>query len=144
MITTAYLTESKIFEVELELETVALETTITLENIYYDYNKADIRTDATEELKNLVRFMKDNPKANIQVNSHTDSQGKDAENLILSDKRAQSVKAFLVELGIPAERIVAKGFGETKLTNGCDDGVKCTEEQHQANRRTEFTILKLD
>jgi len=144
MITTAYLTESKTFEVELELETVDLETTIALENIYYDYNKADIRTDATEELKNLVRFMNDNPKASIQVNSHTDSQGKDSANLLLSDKRAQSVKNFLVELGIPAERIVAKGFGETKLTNGCDDGVKCTDEQHQANRRTEFTILKLE
>lgn len=144
VVSTYNVTESKTFEVELELEIVELATTITLKNIYYDYGKSDIRSDAAEELKNLVRFMKDNPKVSIQVNSHTDSQGKDAENLLLSDKRAQAVRDYLLTQGITVERVVAKGFGETKLVNNCDDGIKCSEEQHQANRRTEFTVLKLE
>jgi outer membrane protein OmpA-like peptidoglycan-associated protein len=143
-VNTVDLETSKVFNVELEIEVVEEKTTVNLNNIYYDYNAANLRDDAKDELRNLILFMKDNPGVKIQINAHTDSKGADDANLKLSQERAKSVRQFLVDAGIHADRISAKGYGETKLVNGCDDGVDCTEEQHQANRRTEFTILKLD
>jgi len=91
-------------------------------------------------LDTLVIMLKENPNIKVEIGSHTDSRGSDSKNLILSQKRAQSVVDYLVAHGINASRLTAKGYGETHLVNNCDDGVPCTEEQHQQNRRTTFKV----
>ena len=84
--------------------------------------------------------MHDNPTLEIELASHTDSRGTDKYNQDLSQRRAQSVVDYLVSRGIARDRMVAKGYGESRLINKCADGVSCSEAEHQQNRRTEFTI----
>ncbi|GGI28629.1 OmpA family protein [Pedobacter mendelii] len=115
---------------------------IVLENIHYDFDKDNIRPDAAKILDGLVQIMRDNPTLEIELGSHTDSRGVDAYNLDLSQRRAKSAVNYLVSRGILRSRMTYRGYGETKLLNRCSNGIKCTEEQHQANRRTEFMILK--
>ncbi|MEM6963910.1 MAG: OmpA family protein [Bacteroidota bacterium] len=124
----------------VELERAQLNKKIQIENIYYDLAKWNIREDAAEELDKLVLTLKDNPSIIIEMGSHTDSRGKDAYNLNLSQKRAESVVNYLVANGIDSTRITAKGYGETQLVNRCKNGVKCSERRHQLNRRTELKI----
>ncbi|MDZ4751198.1 MAG: OmpA family protein [Flavobacteriales bacterium] len=118
-------------------------TIVRLDNIYYDYNKAEIRSDAALELNKLVRILRDFPTMKIELSSHTDARGSDSYNLSLSEKRAKSAVEYLKSQGIEANRLTAKGYGETKLLNKCDDDVNCTEEEHSYNRRTEFKILDI-
>ena len=87
--------------------------------------------------------MKEYPKMKIAIKSHTDSRGSDAYNLALSDRRAKSTLEWMVKQGISRDRLTAKGYGETQLVNGCSNGVPCTEEEHQANRRSEFIITEM-
>jgi outer membrane protein OmpA-like peptidoglycan-associated protein len=87
--------------------------------------------------------MNDNPSLSIEVGSHTDSKGASKANLSLSDKRAKSTADYIVSKGIVKGRISGKGYGESQLVNKCKDGVKCTDVEHQQNRRTEFKIVKL-
>ncbi len=110
-----------------------------LENIYYDFDKYYIRPDAAEELDKLVQVMKENPVV-IELGSHTDCRGSDEYNLDLSQKRAESAVRYIVLQGIEASRITAKGYGESHPVNHCSDGVYCSPEEHQANRRTEFKV----
>ncbi|SMG27630.1 OmpA family protein [Sphingobacterium psychroaquaticum] len=112
-----------------------------LDNIYYDFDKYDIRSDAAVVLDQLVKVMKDNPTLRIELSSHTDSRGSDKYNLVLSQHRARSAVEYIVSRGIERERLVAKGYGEMKLVNKCANGVTCSEEEHQANRRTEVEVL---
>jgi outer membrane protein OmpA-like peptidoglycan-associated protein/tetratricopeptide (TPR) repeat protein len=113
---------------------------ILLKNIYYDYDKSDILSESSVELDKLVAFMKDNPKLQVELSSHTDSRGSDSYNMTLSEGRAKSAVNYIVQHGVDALRITAKGYGETRLVNGCANGVKCTEAQHRQNRRTEVFI----
>lgn len=115
-----------------------------IENIYYDYNKWDIRLDAAEELNKTVEFLKENPQIKVELGSHTDSRGSATYNQTLSQRRAQAAVNYIVGEGIAKTRITAKGYGESRLTNGCKDGVPCTDEQHQANRRTELKITGVE
>lgn len=108
--------------------------------IHFDFDKSNIREDAQVQLEKVYTVLTENPDLKIQIRSHTDSRGSDAYNMKLSDRRAQSTRDYLIKLGIEASRLAAKGFGETKLVNGCSNGVDCTEEQHQANRRSEFMV----
>jgi hypothetical protein len=85
--------------------------------------------------------MTKNPEMKIELSSHTDARGNDAYNEDLSQRRAESAKRWLVSKGIREDRIVAKGYGEKVLLNKCANGVECTEEEHQENRRTEFKII---
>src|SRR5690606_29950880 len=141
-INTLGITESDTLEVALLLEPVfEVGKTFELENIYYDFDKHNIRPDAAAILDELVRTLRDNPTLKIELSSHTDSRGSDAYNLSLSQRRAQSAVDYLVGRGIARERMVAKGYGETRLVNDCGNGVPCSREQHQANRRTEVTVL---
>lgn len=112
-----------------------------LENIYYDFDKHNIRPDAALILDKLVATMRNNPTLKIELSSHTDSRGSDSYNMKLSQKRAQSAVDYIVSKGVDRERMVAKGYGETRLVNQCANGVKCTPEEHQANRRTEVEVL---
>ena len=111
--------------------------------IFYDLDKSDIRSDAAEELEKIVQFLKDNEIVTIELGSHTDSRASGTYNLKLSQRRAESAVKYITSKGISPERIKAKGYGETQLINECSDGVNCTEEQHQQNRRTEFKITQI-
>lgn len=116
-------------------------TVLELNNIHYDYNKSDIRPDAAYELNKAVSLLKENDVAFVELESHSDSRGTDLYNRHLSQFRAQSAVDYIVQNeGINKGKIFAKGFGESQLVNGCKDGVKCNETQHQANRRTVVKI----
>lgn len=141
-LSTSGLNSSKTFVQNLYLDKIVINKAIKLENIYYDFNKSDIRADAAMELDKLAQVMQDNPNIVIEVDSHTDSQGKDAYNLALSQRRADAVVNYLTAKGIAKNRMIAKGFGETRLLNRCKNGVKCTEAEQQINRRTEYKIIK--
>lgn len=126
----------------LELREFLVGQAIRIDNIYYDHNKAEIRDDAAAELDKLVKLLVDNPEINIELSSHTDSKGSDEYNLKLSQRRADSAKAYVVSRGIDDARIQAKGYGESQLINGCANGVACSNELHQQNRRTEFKVIE--
>lgn len=115
-----------------------------IENIYFDFDKSNIRYDASVQLAKILEVMKEYPNMKIDVRSHTDSRGSDSYNLALSDRRAKSTVKWIIDNGIDASRITGKGYGETQLTNHCSNGVKCTPEEHQANRRSEFIIISLE
>ena len=125
------------FNVTVRLDKLELNKTFVLENIYYDLNKYNIRPDAAIELDKLVQILKDNPTMKIELSSHTDARATDAYNMTLSQNRAESAVSYLNSKGIDADRMIAKGYGERELIV---PNAK-TEEEHQRNRRTEFTIL---
>lgn len=114
---------------------------IRLNNIYFDLDKADILPDAEQDLSYLAELMVEYPDLVIELGSHTDSQGSDPYNEKLSQRRAESSKAWIVGEGIEDKRIVAKGYGETQILNRCKNGVKCSDDDHRKNRRTEFKII---
>ncbi len=128
--------------VELELEKAEVGKSIEI-MILYDLGKWNIREDAAIELDDMIQFMKDNPDMKIELGSHTDARGSAKSNQILSQKRAESAVNFMIGKGISKDRMSAKGYGETRLKNKCADGVKCSEEEHQANRRSEVTIVDM-
>ena len=111
--------------------------------IYFDLDKSFIRPDAAIELEKISVFMKQFPNVKIDARSHTDSRQTFKYNEALSERRAQSTVAWLVANGIDAARLTGKGYGETQLVNKCADGVQCSEEEHQRNRRSEFVIVSL-
>ena len=114
---------------------------LQIDNIYFDYNKSNIRKDAAEQLAKIVAIMKEHPTMKVDVRLHTDSRGSDKYNLALSERRAKSTVRWIVSKGIKKNRITGKGYGETQLVNDCTNDVPCTEEQHQQNRRSEFIII---
>ncbi|MGQ0829814.1 MAG: OmpA family protein [Bacteroidota bacterium] len=113
-----------------------------LENIYFDLNSFGIKAESTDELDKFIWAMKQNSSLKISILSHTDSQGEDAYNLTLSNKRAQSILEYLVSKGIRKKKITAVGLGETKIMNRCINNIDCSEFEHQLNRRTEFKFSK--
>ncbi|MGB3779084.1 MAG: carboxypeptidase regulatory-like domain-containing protein [Tunicatimonas sp.] len=112
------------------------------DNIYYDFDASAIRPTAARELDQLVEIMNNNPTLNIELSSHTDARGDNPYNQALSLRRAEAAVEYIKQRGIAADRITARGYGETRLVNDCTDGVSCTEAQHQANRRTAFTVVQ--
>jgi peptidoglycan-associated lipoprotein len=154
-------------EFKTEIFLASTETPIEVENIFFDLDKAELRTESMVSLDKLVETLNDNPNIVIELGSHTDSRATDAYNLDLSRRRAQSVVNYLIEKGISRERLVAKGYGEsqpktvdkkdqtaysflpvgTALTEsfinnlGDDDRM---EMAHFLNRRTEFKVLRTD
>ncbi len=114
---------------------------VVFENIYYDLNSSVIKLGAAKELDALLSVMNNNPEMRVQLSAHTDSRGNDVYNQILSDQRAQSAKNYLTQRGINPSRIIALGFGESRLRNHCKDGVDCTEDEHRFNRRTEVKVV---
>jgi len=119
-------------------------TIIVMENIYYDFNKAAIRTTDARDLEALTRLMLKYPTMEVELGAHTDSRGTSEYNMQLSIRRAEAAKEFLVRKGVAANRIRTTGFGETQIRNHCKDGVDCVEKDHQFNRRTEVKVLKIN
>lgn len=127
--------------VVMELEKINPEKEIVIQNIYYDLDKSDLRSRSLPTLDSLVSFFNENKSLTVEIGSHTDSRASQEYNQTLSQARAQSVVNYLISKGVNANKIIAKGYGETKLINRCADGVECTEEEHQQNRRTTFKIV---
>ena len=125
----------------LELEQIEIGKSIALDDILFDLNKWNIRPDAALVLDKFGETLRINPYIIIELGTHTDSRGSDTYNLNLSDKRAASSRDYIIDHGIAENRIVSKGYGETVLLNECDDGVLCSEKQHNINRRAEFKVL---
>lgn len=117
---------------------------LQIEEIYFDLDKYTIRKDAAVELAKILSIMKAYPDISIEIGSHTDSRASKEYNNKLSQNRADATKNWLVKNGIAEKRISAKGYGETQLVNRCKDGVDCTEEEHQQNRRSEFIIVDMN
>ena len=110
--------------------------------IYFDLDKSNIRPDAANELAIVLSVLTQYPTMKIAINTHTDSRATTEYNIKLSDRRAVSIMNWLIKNGISKNRLTAKGFGESQLVNKCADDIECTEEEHQANRRSEFIIVK--
>lgn len=131
---------SAVIHTDFRLFPLEINQVVRLDNIYYDYNKWNIRPDAALELDKLVQTLNDNPTVRIELSSHTDCRGKDAYNLSLSQKRAKSAVDHIIRKGIAKDRVTSKGYGETAPSEKCVCE-QCSEEQHQRNRRTEFKVL---
>lgn len=113
---------------------------LSLQPIYFDFDRFNIRPDAAIELAKILAAMRQYPELIIHIESHTDSRGNDQYNEVLSERRAQSTLSWLVDQGIESNRLSAKGYGEYQLQNRCSNGMECTEEEHQLNRRSMFII----
>lgn len=122
---------------DLYLEPIEVGLTVRLKNIYFDFNKATLKTESFTELNKVVNFLEQNPTVEIEISGHTDNKGSDEYNLALSQGRSQAVVDYLAGQGIGGNRLTAKGYGESKPveTNETEDG-------RAINRRVEFTVLK--
>lgn len=140
---TGYEEKTKTLSEDFALTKLVIEQPFVLRNIYYDFNKASLRKTSYRTLDSLVHMMKDNPTFSIEISSHTDCRGKAWYNLKLSQRRAKSAATYLVKKGVPVKRLTWKGYGEKNIINECKDGHHCTEAGHQANRRTEFKVIKV-
>jgi outer membrane protein OmpA-like peptidoglycan-associated protein/tetratricopeptide (TPR) repeat protein len=114
-----------------------------IKNIYFDLDKSNIRSEAAIDLEKILAVLNEYPKMKLDIRSHTDSRATHQYNEALSDRRAKSTINWLIKNGIDKSRLTGKGYGETELVNKCSDGVPCTEEEHQANRRSEFIITAI-
>lgn len=127
--------------ITFSLDKIEKDKVYKLDNIYYDYNSANLRDSSKLVLDGLFELLTNNPSIVIELSSHTDSRGGADYNKTLSQSRAESCVKYLIDKGIDAKRLIAMGYGEEKLLNDCGDKSKCTEEQHQVNRRTEFKVV---
>jgi outer membrane protein OmpA-like peptidoglycan-associated protein/tetratricopeptide (TPR) repeat protein len=132
------------YTVLAEVRKLGADMVVELNNIYYDYGKADIRSDAVADLEKLRSLLETYPGMTIEIGAHTDTRSSAAFNQDLSQRRAESARRWLTEAGIEADRIATVGYGETKPRNRCTEGVDCAEDEHQFNRRTEFRIVYFD
>lgn len=123
-------------------ETISIKEPIRLNNIYFDLDDAAILKESEQDLQPLLDLMNEYPTMVIELSSHTDAQGNDEYNKRLSQRRANSSKKWLTDRNIDPSRIKAIGFGESKILNHCKNGVKCSDNEHRFNRRTEFRILE--
>ncbi|MFM7105607.1 MAG: OmpA family protein, partial [Flavobacteriales bacterium] len=128
---------SEPYRIDVSLQKLRAGATIVLKNVFFDSGKSDLKPESQVELDKLVGLLKDNPEKTIEIGGHTDDVGSDANNLSLSQQRSESVVAYLVNKGIDASRLTAKGYGESLPV-----GSNATEEGRALNRRTEFKILK--
>ncbi len=126
---------------DLKMEAIVMNKAIEIPNIYYDLGKATIKPEAAQELDKVVKLLTDNPTIQIELSSHTDARGGSAQNLQLSQQRAEAAMNYIVSKGIVKLRIVAKGYGDTKIKNRCKKGVNCSDEEHAENRRTEIKVI---
>ncbi|MEO1515344.1 MAG: OmpA family protein [Bacteroidota bacterium] len=124
--------------------TISEGTVFELPNIYYNFNDATIRPDASLDLDALAEFLKQYPDIEIELASHTDARGEPRYNRRLSQKRAENAVDYLVSKGVGYNRLQPMGYGESEIRNHCQDGISCTEPEHQYNRRTEVRIVKID
>jgi outer membrane protein OmpA-like peptidoglycan-associated protein len=122
---------------DLYLVPIEIGQVVRLNNVFFDFDKWDLRHESFIELNRVVELLKENPAIAIEMSAHTDSHGADDYNFKLSDNRARSVMEYILSKGIDPSRITSKGYGETKPVAAND-----TPENRQLNRRVEFTIVR--
>jgi outer membrane protein OmpA-like peptidoglycan-associated protein len=127
----------------LENATIATNSLIELKAMYYNYDRAEILTESANELDKVVSLLQKYPTMTIELRSHTDARGKDEYNLWLSQRRAESATQYILSKGVAKNRIIAKGYGEKEIRNECTNGIKCDDDQHRFNRRTEIRITSM-
>ncbi len=138
--------DKKTHEVVLTLEpdeefvVIGEKVLLKINTIYFDFDRSNIRPDAAQELEKAIEILKKYPNVIVEFGAHCDSRGPDAYNYKLSSRRANSTVEYMFAKGIPTSQLTGKGYGEKNLTNHCSNGVKCSEDEHQKNRRTEFII----
>lgn len=133
--------KSSILTIEMQQKKAEVtENAIIIENIYFDYNKSSLKQESTLSLNKIVEVLIANPEMKITVNAHTDTRGSDKYNMVLSEKRANEAKKYLIKKGINSSRLIAKGFGKTQPLSNC--GNNCSEIEFDADRRIVFVILK--
>jgi outer membrane protein OmpA-like peptidoglycan-associated protein len=129
----------------IELKKIAMNNGLSLNNIYYEPSSASLGKAALKELDKLIPILRDNPHVSVEIGSHTDARGDATLNLQLSQERAETVVDYLITKGeLEPSRILAKGYGKTKIINQCKDGIECTEAQHKENRRTTLMVTNFD
>ncbi len=126
-----------VIQKDLYLDKIEIGSTVRLNNIFFDFDKTDLRPESITELNMVLEFLKDNPTVKVEIAGHTDSKGSDTYNITLSDGRAAAVRSYLLENWISGERVVSHGYGESQPVESND-----TDEGRQRNRRVEFTILE--
>ncbi|HTE10743.1 MAG TPA: OmpA family protein, partial [Chitinophagaceae bacterium] len=122
---------------DLYLAPIEIGQVVRLNNVFFDFDKFDLRPESFVELDRVVDLLKENPGIEIEMSAHTDSKGSDDYNMKLSDNRAKSVSQYIISKGIASSRIVSQGYGETKPVAGNE-----TDDGRQLNRRVEFKIMK--
>ena len=128
----------------VEMERLFTGKTMEINNIYYQLGKANIDKSGKNGLKTLAILMNDNPEISVEIGSHTDSRGSDEMNMDLSKRRAANVVDYLIRNGIDPERLISRGYGELNLVNECSNNVRCSEEDHRKNRRTELKVIGIN
>ena len=129
-------TVDSVYQKNIPLQPLEVNASVVLNNIFFDVNKFDIKPESQAELDKIVQLMNDNPTLKIQISGHTDNVGKPAENITLSNNRAKTVVAYLINKRIGPQRLTFKGFGETQPV--ADNK---TEEGRAKNRRTEMKVV---
>lgn len=124
------------YHIDIPLRPIEANASIVLKNIFFDFNKYDLKPASQIELEEVIRLLKENPQVSIQINGYTDNVGKEADNLLLSENRAKSVVNYLKSKGIDAKRLFFKGYGDEQPVSSND-----TEEGRAKNRRTELKIM---
>jgi outer membrane protein OmpA-like peptidoglycan-associated protein len=117
------------------------EAPVIVENLFFEFNKAELIPQSKQTLDKIVLAMKLNNRFDIELGAHSDSKGSDAYNLNLSEQRALAARIYMLSKGADALRISAKGYGESKLLNNCNDSILCSEDEHAVNRRLEFKLI---
>lgn len=115
---------------------------LNLKPIYFDSNKALILNDSAKELDKVIDYMKEYLSIKIEIGSHTDSKGSDRYNMNLSERRATSTANYVISKGVDPLRVKSRGYGETVLINRCENGVRCSKDEHAQNRRSEFIVIE--
>jgi len=127
----------KVIHKDLYLVPIEIGSVVRLNNVFFDFDKWDLRPESFVELDRVVKLLQENPAIEVEMSAHTDSWGKDEYNMKLSDNRARSVMDYIISKGIDARRITSHGYGETQPV-----APNTSDENRQLNRRCEFTILK--
>ncbi|HXH18512.1 MAG TPA: OmpA family protein, partial [Chitinophagales bacterium] len=141
------ITRSDTLWVDIYLKKLVIDKVYRLRNVYYDFDKWDLREISKKTLDTVYNLMIENPLIIVEIGSHTDTRATSQYNISLSQKRAESCVNYLIGRGIPKERLVAKGYGETRLLDDCRKYPDCPEDNskdcpcHQNNRRTEFKVI---
>jgi outer membrane protein OmpA-like peptidoglycan-associated protein len=140
-ISTGFKLDSKnLYEGDLLNDVVLEEVYIEKEVVLFDYNKSTVSEQSMAQMKRVVRTLKRDPSATLNIGAHADSRGSNETNKRISERRAAAAVDYFVKQGISRKRIEAVGFGEELILNRCSDGVICPEEEHSMNRRAEIKV----
>ena len=147
LINTSTTTKGKRFSetvnVDVAMKKIKVNSPAIWEGVAFNKKDWQLKLSSSKALSSLVTLLSENPRLQIEIGSYTDSRGKDPENLSLTQRRAELVMQYLIAQGIKADRLTAKGYGETKLLNHCINGLLCIEEEHEINNRIEITVTSI-